>query len=142
MIIRTLDLVSPIRTRYLGHVTGYQLIRDQYFLIRSVHVQNIIFPSSSDILPSSSSSFFSSSFLTNTYKNFEIIILWDIEVSLDIISVEYMLSWPCGVWPKSSLLLLLPLNVRHLRHLHHHRGLSRPDRLQGDPISVYLGIVE
>eukprot|EP00116_Pleurobrachia_bachei_P009009 sb/3469271/ len=26
----------PIRTRYLGHVTGYQPIRDQYFLIRSV----------------------------------------------------------------------------------------------------------
>eukprot|EP00116_Pleurobrachia_bachei_P003334 sb/3463596/ len=28
---------QPIRTRYLGHVTGYQLIRDQYFLTRSVH---------------------------------------------------------------------------------------------------------
>eukprot|EP00116_Pleurobrachia_bachei_P016505 sb/3476767/ len=26
----------PIRTRYLGHVTGYQPIRDQHFLIRSV----------------------------------------------------------------------------------------------------------
>eukprot|EP00116_Pleurobrachia_bachei_P011412 sb/3471674/ len=26
----------PIRTRYLGHVTSYQPIRDQYFLIRSV----------------------------------------------------------------------------------------------------------
>eukprot|EP00116_Pleurobrachia_bachei_P002165 sb/3462427/ len=26
---------QPIRTRYLGHVTGYQPIRDQYFLIRS-----------------------------------------------------------------------------------------------------------
>eukprot|EP00116_Pleurobrachia_bachei_P004297 sb/3464559/ len=26
----------PIRTRYLGHVTGYQSIRYQYFLIRSV----------------------------------------------------------------------------------------------------------
>eukprot|EP00116_Pleurobrachia_bachei_P011606 sb/3471868/ len=26
----------PIGTRYLGHVTGYQPIRDQYFLIRSV----------------------------------------------------------------------------------------------------------
>eukprot|EP00116_Pleurobrachia_bachei_P014115 sb/3474377/ len=25
---------QPIRTRYLGHVTGYQPIRDQYFLIR------------------------------------------------------------------------------------------------------------
>ena len=23
----------PIRTRYLGHLTGYQPIRDQYFLI-------------------------------------------------------------------------------------------------------------
>eukprot|EP00116_Pleurobrachia_bachei_P017116 sb/3477378/ len=29
---------KPIRTRYLDHVTGYQPIRDQYFLIRSVHV--------------------------------------------------------------------------------------------------------
>eukprot|EP00116_Pleurobrachia_bachei_P013116 sb/3473378/ len=28
---------QPIRTRYLGHVTGYRPIRDQYFLIRSVH---------------------------------------------------------------------------------------------------------
>eukprot|EP00116_Pleurobrachia_bachei_P015437 sb/3475699/ len=27
---------QPIRTRYLGHVTGYQPIRDQYFLIRSI----------------------------------------------------------------------------------------------------------
>eukprot|EP00116_Pleurobrachia_bachei_P017881 sb/3478143/ len=27
---------QPIRTRYLGHVTAYQPIRDQYFLIRSV----------------------------------------------------------------------------------------------------------
>eukprot|EP00116_Pleurobrachia_bachei_P012958 sb/3473220/ len=27
---------QPIRTRYLGHVTGYQPIRDQYFSIRSV----------------------------------------------------------------------------------------------------------
>eukprot|EP00116_Pleurobrachia_bachei_P013513 sb/3473775/ len=27
---------QPIRTCYLGHVTGYQPIRDQYFLIRSV----------------------------------------------------------------------------------------------------------
>eukprot|EP00116_Pleurobrachia_bachei_P011626 sb/3471888/ len=26
---------QPIRPRYLGHVTGYQPIRDQYFLIRS-----------------------------------------------------------------------------------------------------------
>ena len=26
----------PIRTRYLGHVTGDQPIRDQYFLILSV----------------------------------------------------------------------------------------------------------
>eukprot|EP00116_Pleurobrachia_bachei_P011042 sb/3471304/ len=36
---------QPIRTRYIGHVTGYQPIRDQYFLIRSVparkHNQNI-----------------------------------------------------------------------------------------------------
>eukprot|EP00116_Pleurobrachia_bachei_P006525 sb/3466787/ len=27
----------PIRTRYLGHVTGYEPIRDQYFLIRTIH---------------------------------------------------------------------------------------------------------
>eukprot|EP00116_Pleurobrachia_bachei_P015562 sb/3475824/ len=27
---------QPIKTRYLDHVTGYQPIRDQYFLIRSV----------------------------------------------------------------------------------------------------------
>ena len=27
---------QPIRARYLGHVTSYQPIRDQYFLIRSV----------------------------------------------------------------------------------------------------------
>eukprot|EP00116_Pleurobrachia_bachei_P012567 sb/3472829/ len=27
---------QSIRSRYLGHVTGYQPIRDQYFLIRSV----------------------------------------------------------------------------------------------------------
>eukprot|EP00116_Pleurobrachia_bachei_P014217 sb/3474479/ len=27
---------QPIRTRYLGHMTGYQPIRDQYFVIRSV----------------------------------------------------------------------------------------------------------
>eukprot|EP00116_Pleurobrachia_bachei_P013550 sb/3473812/ len=27
---------QPIRTQYLGHVTGYQPIRDQYVLIRSV----------------------------------------------------------------------------------------------------------
>eukprot|EP00116_Pleurobrachia_bachei_P013410 sb/3473672/ len=27
---------QPIRTRYLGHVTGYQPIRDQYSLIRSI----------------------------------------------------------------------------------------------------------
>eukprot|EP00116_Pleurobrachia_bachei_P001262 sb/3461524/ len=32
---------QPIRTRYLGHVTGYQPIRDQYFLIRSVPVLGI-----------------------------------------------------------------------------------------------------
>eukprot|EP00116_Pleurobrachia_bachei_P012760 sb/3473022/ len=25
---------QPIRTRYLGHVTGYQPIRDQYFLVK------------------------------------------------------------------------------------------------------------
>eukprot|EP00116_Pleurobrachia_bachei_P013296 sb/3473558/ len=31
-----------IRTHYLGHVTGYQPIRDQYFLIRSVPAYNNI----------------------------------------------------------------------------------------------------
>ena len=31
---------QPIRT-YLGHVTGYQPIRDQYFLVRSVHGYNV-----------------------------------------------------------------------------------------------------
>eukprot|EP00116_Pleurobrachia_bachei_P011377 sb/3471639/ len=31
-------MAQPIRTRYLGHVTGYQPIRGQYFLIRSVPV--------------------------------------------------------------------------------------------------------
>eukprot|EP00116_Pleurobrachia_bachei_P002713 sb/3462975/ len=30
---------QPIRTCYLGHVIGYQPIRDQYFLIRSVSVE-------------------------------------------------------------------------------------------------------
>ena len=29
---------QPIRARYLGHVTGYRPIRDQYFLIRSVPI--------------------------------------------------------------------------------------------------------
>eukprot|EP00116_Pleurobrachia_bachei_P003080 sb/3463342/ len=40
----------PIRTRYLGHVTGtgYQPIRDQYFLIRSVLV---VEPGTETILP-------------------------------------------------------------------------------------------
>ena len=28
---------QPIKTLYLGHVTGYQPITDQYFLIRSVN---------------------------------------------------------------------------------------------------------
>eukprot|EP00116_Pleurobrachia_bachei_P009990 sb/3470252/ len=32
----------PIRTRYLGHVTGYHPIRGQYFLIRSVPVISYI----------------------------------------------------------------------------------------------------
>ena len=31
-------LQQPIRTRYLRHVTGYQPVRDQYFLVRSVPV--------------------------------------------------------------------------------------------------------
>ena len=36
---------QPIRARYLGHVTGYQPITDQQFLIRSVpacHVQTLL----------------------------------------------------------------------------------------------------
>eukprot|EP00116_Pleurobrachia_bachei_P016081 sb/3476343/ len=32
---------QPIRTSYLGHVTGYQPIMDLYFLIRPVHASNI-----------------------------------------------------------------------------------------------------
>eukprot|EP00116_Pleurobrachia_bachei_P007557 sb/3467819/ len=35
---------QPIRTRYLDHVTGYQPIRDQYFLIRSVTNMNSCSP--------------------------------------------------------------------------------------------------
>eukprot|EP00116_Pleurobrachia_bachei_P016786 sb/3477048/ len=35
---------QPIRTSYLGHVTGYQPMRDQYFLIRSVPgIQDTLF---------------------------------------------------------------------------------------------------
>eukprot|EP00116_Pleurobrachia_bachei_P011531 sb/3471793/ len=34
---------QPIRTRYLGHVTGYQPIRYQYFLIRSVPATKLSF---------------------------------------------------------------------------------------------------
>eukprot|EP00116_Pleurobrachia_bachei_P003381 sb/3463643/ len=34
----SLNYKQPIKTRYLGHVAGYQPIRDQYFLIRSVSV--------------------------------------------------------------------------------------------------------
>eukprot|EP00116_Pleurobrachia_bachei_P015440 sb/3475702/ len=33
---------QPIRNRYLGHVTCYQPIKDQYFLIRSVPVRSVI----------------------------------------------------------------------------------------------------
>eukprot|EP00116_Pleurobrachia_bachei_P016545 sb/3476807/ len=33
---------QPIRARYLGHVTGYQPIRDQYFLIGSVQCLIIV----------------------------------------------------------------------------------------------------
>eukprot|EP00116_Pleurobrachia_bachei_P016619 sb/3476881/ len=33
---------QPIRTRYLGHVTGYQPIRDQYSLILSVTFRDIL----------------------------------------------------------------------------------------------------
>ena len=32
---------QPIGNRYLSHVTGYQPIRDQYFLVRSVAAFNI-----------------------------------------------------------------------------------------------------
>ena len=32
----TKSIKQPIRYRYLGHVTGYQPIRDQYFMIQSV----------------------------------------------------------------------------------------------------------
>ena len=33
---------TPIRTRYLDHVTGYQPIRDQYFQYRSVPDSDIL----------------------------------------------------------------------------------------------------
>eukprot|EP00116_Pleurobrachia_bachei_P018838 sb/3479100/ len=36
MLMPADSIKQPIRTRYLGHVTVYQPIRDQYFLIRSV----------------------------------------------------------------------------------------------------------
>eukprot|EP00116_Pleurobrachia_bachei_P015534 sb/3475796/ len=36
---------QPIRTRYLDHVTGYQPIREHYFLIRSIHARLEIYPS-------------------------------------------------------------------------------------------------
>eukprot|EP00116_Pleurobrachia_bachei_P001048 sb/3461310/ len=39
-MIRTDTSKQPIRTRYLGHVTGYPPIRDQYFLIRYVPGDN------------------------------------------------------------------------------------------------------
>eukprot|EP00116_Pleurobrachia_bachei_P018171 sb/3478433/ len=39
MVQLTKIFKQPIRTRYLGHVTSYQPIRDQYFLIRSVPVR-------------------------------------------------------------------------------------------------------
>ena len=35
---------QPIKTRYLGHVTGYQPIRDQFFLIRQVPAQFLLLP--------------------------------------------------------------------------------------------------
>eukprot|EP00116_Pleurobrachia_bachei_P016310 sb/3476572/ len=34
----------PIRTRHLGHVTGYQPFKDQYFLILLVPVANLPVP--------------------------------------------------------------------------------------------------
>eukprot|EP00116_Pleurobrachia_bachei_P000738 sb/3461000/ len=40
---------QPIRTHYLGHMTGYQPIRDQYFLIRSIPVYHT-YTHSSDII--------------------------------------------------------------------------------------------
>eukprot|EP00116_Pleurobrachia_bachei_P016486 sb/3476748/ len=41
--LRSLRRVKqPIRTRYLGHVTGYQPIRDQYFLIRFLYQTYLI----------------------------------------------------------------------------------------------------
>ena len=35
---------QPIRTRYLGHATGYQPIREQYLVIRSVAVYHPMHP--------------------------------------------------------------------------------------------------
>eukprot|EP00116_Pleurobrachia_bachei_P005557 sb/3465819/ len=42
---------QPIRTRYLGHVTGYQPIRDQYFLIRSIDSILIYLPTETSKQP-------------------------------------------------------------------------------------------
>eukprot|EP00116_Pleurobrachia_bachei_P004270 sb/3464532/ len=39
-VVRSIELPGPIRTRYLGHVTGYQPFREQYCLIRSVPGNN------------------------------------------------------------------------------------------------------
>eukprot|EP00116_Pleurobrachia_bachei_P007701 sb/3467963/ len=44
---------QPIRTRYLGHVTSYQPIRDQYFLFRSVPGNNTVTGVTADNVPSS-----------------------------------------------------------------------------------------
>ena len=38
------DQKQPIRTRYLGYVTGYRPIRDQYFLIWQIAVIHIPLP--------------------------------------------------------------------------------------------------
>ena len=49
MIVLELEFLESkeaMRTRYLGHVTGYQPIREQYFLIRSVPTLKVADPGS------------------------------------------------------------------------------------------------
>eukprot|EP00116_Pleurobrachia_bachei_P008615 sb/3468877/ len=62
LLFPLIQVNKPIRTRYLGHVTGYQPIRDQYFLIWSARLSRVLI-----------SVFFSSSFTVArvpTSKNF------------------------------------------------------------------------
>eukprot|EP00116_Pleurobrachia_bachei_P016835 sb/3477097/ len=61
---------QPIRTRYLGHVTGYQPIKDQCFLIRSVPGKILPFLLCSELIVTGwgvSSSSYASSALPSAY---------------------------------------------------------------------------